>query len=173
MADGAVLIGVTAVLTSGVLGPLVLHHTQKDRDSLSDQRTALDAAIQPLAECRAQGAWLQAWAFETRTDQAEVEKRAEELLDLTHLVEAHGVKLQIRFGDCKLVTSYLAAGGALNEQASIFWRRRAGVIPTVAQYDEEMRSAETIYRDAYARFIELASSWHAERNWPHGPFLSQ
>jgi hypothetical protein len=85
-----------AVLTSGVFGPLVLHQTQKRRDSLTDQRAALHAAIGPLAKARAQISWLQVSGFDRDVDLAERDRRFEDLLHQTQLLEAHLVKLQIR-----------------------------------------------------------------------------
>jgi hypothetical protein len=167
MADAAVVIGVTAVLTSGVLGPLVLHHAQKDRDTLTDMRSTLDAAIEPLAKARAQGAWLESWAFKPGVDQAEVDERAEELLHQTHLVEAHGVKLEVRFPESKLVTAYMTAGGAMNAQAEAFWFRREGIW-TVVRAQQVVHEAEQVYAAAYDEFIAEAAMWNDSRHFPMG-----
>jgi hypothetical protein len=100
--SGEVVIGVTAVITSGVLGPLVLHHAQKDRDSLGDQRTALDLAVEPIAKARAQTAWLENYAFDPKVSKAEVDRRLEETLHQMHLVDAFAVKLTLRFPGSEL-----------------------------------------------------------------------
>ena len=163
--DGAVVIGVVAVLTSGVFGPMVLYYSQKRRDGLTDHRAALDAAIDPLAKARAQVSWLQASGFRRDPDRAERDRRFEDLLHQAQLLEAHLVKLQIRFGE-PLAGAYGGAAGAVNEQAGILWRRRSGVIPTVAQFDQEMHEAESVYVGEYTRFIELGRAWHGDRRLP-------
>jgi hypothetical protein len=51
----------------------------------------------------------------------------------------------------------------VNEKAAILWRRGSGVIPTVAQFQQEMHEAESVYMKAYDRFIDLGRLWHRDR----------
>jgi hypothetical protein len=167
VADAAAIIGVTAVLTSGFLGPLVLHHAQKDRDSLSDMREALDSAIEPLASARAQTFWIEAYAFGKAVGQQEIERRIEEVLHQLHLVDAHAAKLKLRFPNDALSGAYGDATDAANEKMSIVWRRRAGEIALIEDYKKEMNAAEQAFAEAFDAFLEAATRWHRERHWPY------
>jgi hypothetical protein len=157
MADGAVIVGVAAVLTSGVLGPLVLHQTQKDRDDRDDIRATVDAAAEPLAIVRSHDVWLEAFAFDNRTPRTEVAARMTAMIEQGHIVEAHALKLELRFPDSELPGAYQDAGAALGAKAGAVLRRSYGITPTVVAYDQEREAAEHEYNRAYARFVILAS----------------
>jgi hypothetical protein len=157
MADGAVIVGVAAVLTSGVLGPLVLHQAQKDRDDRADVRATLDAAAEPLAIARAHDMWLGAFAFDSGMQRAEVTERLTAFLEQGHIVEAHALKLELRFPGSELAGSYKTASGALGTKGAAVVHRMSGITPTVAVYDQAREAAEREYRDAYTRFVRLAS----------------
>jgi hypothetical protein len=162
MADGTVILGVTAVLTSGVFGPLVLHHAQKDRDTLGARRAVLDSAVGALAVARAQEAWLEAAVL--RDDQPatdEVNRRMEELLRQTHVAEAHALKLELRFGKSELSDACTAAAGAINEQASTVSLHWYGSLPRGA-VEAAIEQAEAIYLDNYARFVNAGVKWHED-----------
>jgi hypothetical protein len=51
-------------------------------------------------------------------------------------VKAHSVKLEIGFAEA-LAAAYGQAGGAVNQLATIIWKRSKGAIRTAAEYDKE------------------------------------
>jgi hypothetical protein len=170
MADGTLILGVTAVLTSGVFGPLVLHQTEKDRDDRTDRRAVLDEALASLSLARSQETWLETWLLaewppERLPIRAELDSRAKELFDQAHLLEAVAVRLNIRLGNGKLVDSYVAAVAETVEQAGALWRYQQGLL--------EMQVATRIVLDAedqfaihYDRLLDAARRWHQDNGLP-------
>lgn len=157
MADGAVIVGVAAVLTSGVLGPLVVHQAQKDRDDRDDVRAVIDAAAEALAVVRSHDAWLEAFAFESTTANDLVRSRIVEMLERGHAVEAQALKLELRFPGSELAGAYQAAGLALGSKAGVALRHWYGITPTRASYEQERESEENEYRVAYELFVRRAA----------------
>jgi hypothetical protein len=157
MADGAVIVGVTAVLTSGVVGPMVLHQMQKDRDDRSDVRAALDAAAEALATARAHDVWISSFAFDDRTPSEQIKERIVAMLEQAHIVAAHAPKLEIRYPDSELAGAYEVAGTSLIGKTGAVLRRAYGITPNAATYNLEREGAEREYLAAYTRFVQLAS----------------
>ncbi len=164
MADGAVVVGVVGILTSGVLGPLVLHHANKERDSRQDQRNALDAATEPLAAARGQIAWLQ--MHDPEGD--EWAERYEEMYQQLHLVTSHSLRLKMRFGPrTELTKAYAAAGHTSAQQAHVLWDEHGGQMSSddaAARFDE----VDLLYVDAYERFVAECRRWYEDTQWPYG-----
>jgi hypothetical protein len=84
-------------------------------------------------------------------------QRVTAILEQGHIVEAHALKLELRFPGSELAGSYQTAGTALGAKAGAVLRRTAGITATVAVYDQEREEAEREYGDAYIRFVQLAS----------------
>jgi hypothetical protein len=163
MPDGAVIVGVVGVLTSGVIGPTVLNRIQTNRDSRTDLRTALDSATEPLVSAAV--AWVRAHAFDTARP-ADFDQRLGDLMPLVYLVESHALRLEMRF-DGDLPRAYGATGGAVSEQARVLWDHSRGRYPSRSQVEAALAEADVVYADAYRRFVADAQHWDrgAERGF--------
>jgi hypothetical protein len=165
-----VIVGVAGLVGTTIVGPLIQHHIQKDRESQDDVRRTLDAATEPLVAVTGLLALTTSKLFDDRVPEAERAALLDQLQTQVYLVESHVLKLSMRFGaQSLLVQAYGAAGGARAKQAEYLWDRREGLIKQFSEYEQRMNEAEAVYDAAYESFIQEARKFHEDSGWPYLP----
>jgi hypothetical protein len=162
MADGAVILGVTGILTTGILGPIVAHHIQKDRETRTDHRVAIDEATDALVRASSR---LAAGAGQTFSSASNTEERRaglDALQEDLFAVEGHSLKLEMRLGERSLTDAYKAAGGAMVRQGEVLWDNLHGKYAKLEDVRRELEEADRVWRGAYEAFLRSARAWHQE-----------
>lgn len=147
MADGTVIVGVTGIVTSGVLGPYVAHKTQQTRARQDDRVTALDQAIGALTGTAGEAAWLETRAFGPKG--GDWDERMKALLAQVYALRGHHFQLEMRFGEVPLTSAYLGAAETLREVAAILWDHSHGKFKTAEEVDGKLDEARVVYRKMY------------------------
>lgn len=129
MADGTLIVGVVGIVTSGIVAPLVAHHTQKERDVLGRQAEAIDTALAAMASARASQTWLEQRVLRDWRGGVlggDLFASIRELFDQTHRLQSEAVRLQVHLGEGPLVARYVEGSNAIAQQSSALWRCARG-----------------------------------------------
>src|SRR4051812_33093010 len=104
MSDAAI-VGIVGIVVSGVLGPLIAYHIQKDRQSYEDKRNLLDDAVvaassfvASLSKARDAVVRFQGVPMHSPGDQEIVGSAVASLVDGLQQTNAVNNRLQLRFG---------------------------------------------------------------------------
>lgn len=161
MSDEAI-VGIVAIMVTGVLGPMIAFQISKLQGASSDHREMLDHAIDAVTHAEGSvNVTMQHFARSGITRQ-DIEPYVREMHTQARNLDASVAKLAIRFGEqSALVQAYMDAAFAVAQVGIEFDTQD----PNSAAVQESVTNA----RDSRVRFIRLAGRWH-EDEWG-GPVI--
>lgn len=160
-ATSAIIGGVAGAITTGILGPALLHYLQGDRAGKNDRRDVLDAAAEPMARAAARAQALNRVAGKT-PEGFDWDSELREYTSLTYEVRAHALRIQFRFGEGKIASSYMAAAKALNELGQVHAKAKRGQYKLHADVIADLDAAGARYGAAFEEFARAAHRWYED-----------
>jgi hypothetical protein len=164
MADGTVIVGVVGIVTSGIVAPLIAHHTQKERDVLGRQAEAIDTALAAMTSARASETWLEQRVLrdsQTGTLRSDHLDSVRDLFDQTHRLQTESVRLNVHLGNGPLVDRYVDASNAIAQQSGALWRHVRGEI-TNAEAAAAVEEQEPTWLNAWSDVLDHARRWNED-----------
>jgi hypothetical protein len=163
MVDGTVIVGGVGIVTSGIVAPLITHHTQKVRDVLRRQAEAIDTALTAMTSARASETWLEQRVLrdsQAGTRESEHLDGVRDLVGQTHRLQTESVRLNVHLGNGPLVDRYVDASNAIARQSSALWRYVRGEILR-ERHPRSSRSRNTS-GSAHGDVLDHARRWNED-----------